>query len=76
MDTRRALDKFVAEANIGCLRMQLATQIDEPKRSTMLRLLVDEQTKLAALIASGDSQRGGLTCLIVTGPSRFRPTGA
>jgi len=44
------MDKTVARLNIEHLRKQLATEIDETKRSTMRRILAEEEAKLAALL--------------------------
>ena len=43
------MDKFIARANIAHLRNKLINEQDETTRQTLLRLLADEQAKLAAL---------------------------
>jgi hypothetical protein len=43
------MDKFIARANISHLRDKLATEQDEAKRQMLLRLLAEEQAKLATL---------------------------
>jgi hypothetical protein len=43
------MDKFIARANISHLREQLVNEHDETRRQTLLRLLAEEQDKLAAL---------------------------
>jgi hypothetical protein len=44
------MDKLVAQLNIEHLRKRLATETDESKRQMMLRLLSEEEAKLAALL--------------------------
>jgi hypothetical protein len=44
-----AMDKTVARLNIEHYRKSLATEQDETKRQTLMRLLAEEQCKLAAL---------------------------
>ncbi len=44
------MDKLVARLNIEHLRTQLATETDETKRSTMQRILAQEEAKLATLL--------------------------
>jgi len=43
------MDKTIARLNIEHFRKKLATEQDERKRLTILRLLVEEEAKLAAL---------------------------
>ena len=43
------MDRFIARHNIEHFRNQLATETDETKRQMILRLLADEEAKLAAL---------------------------
>ena len=43
------MDRFVARQNIEHYRRQLACEEDETKRQMLLRLLADEEAKLAAL---------------------------
>ena len=44
-----AMDKTVALLNIDHYRKMLATEHDETKRQTLLRLLAEEQAKLVVL---------------------------
>ena len=44
------MDKFVATHNIEHYRKKLAEESDEAKRQTLLRLLAEEEAKLAALM--------------------------
>jgi len=48
------VDKLVAQLNIEHFRKQLATETDESKRQTILRLLAEEEAKLAALLDQPD----------------------
>jgi hypothetical protein len=43
------MDKFIARANITHLRDKLADEQDEAKREMLLRLLAEEEAKLATL---------------------------
>ncbi len=43
------MDRFVARQNIDHFRDKLATETDEERREMLLRLLADEEAKLAAL---------------------------
>ena len=43
------MDRFIARHNVEHFRNQLATETDDAKRRTLLRLLADEEAKLAAL---------------------------
>jgi len=43
------MDRFVARLNIEHFRKQLATEQDETRRRELLRLLAEEEAKLAAL---------------------------
>ncbi len=43
------MDKFIARHNIEHYRKLLATELDEAKRREVLRLLAEEEAKLAAL---------------------------
>ncbi len=45
------MDKMVARLNIEHFRKQLDAEKDETKRQMLLRLLDEEQAKLAALIS-------------------------
>lgn len=42
------MDRTVARLNIEHYRKLLATETDEPRRKTLLRLLAEEEAKLAA----------------------------
>jgi hypothetical protein len=42
------MDRMVARLNIEHFRKQLVTEADEAKRQTLLRLLAEEEAKLAA----------------------------
>jgi hypothetical protein len=43
------MDKFVARANIEHFRRKLAAETDETKRQALVRLLAEEEAKLASL---------------------------
>lgn len=43
------MDRTVARLNIEHFRKQLAKNVDEPTRQTLLRLLAEEEAKLAAI---------------------------
>jgi hypothetical protein len=43
------MDRAVARLNIDHFRKLLATETDETKRQSLLRLLAEEEAKLAAL---------------------------
>jgi hypothetical protein len=43
------MDKLVAQLNIEHFRVLLATETDEAKRQTLLRLLAEEEAKLSAI---------------------------
>jgi len=43
------MDRTIARLNIEHCRKKLATEQDETKRQTLMRLLAEEQAKLAAL---------------------------
>jgi hypothetical protein len=45
----RGMDRFVARENIAHLRDKLVTEQDEVKRQSLLRLLAEEEAKLAVL---------------------------
>jgi hypothetical protein len=51
------MDKMVARLNIEHLRNQLATETDKTKRQTMLRILAEEEAKLAGLLNRPDERR-------------------
>ena len=44
------MDKTVARLNIAHYRKLLATEQDEARRQTILRLLAEEEAKLASLL--------------------------
>ncbi len=44
------MDKMVARLNIEHFRKQLAAEEDETRRQTLLRLLAEEEEKLATLL--------------------------
>ncbi len=44
------MDKLVARLNIEHFRKQLETETDEAKRQMLLRLLAEEEAKLAAAL--------------------------
>ena len=43
------MDKMIARLNISHYKIRLVTEQDEAKRQILLRLLAEEQAKLAAL---------------------------
>jgi hypothetical protein len=43
------MEKFIARENIAHLRDKLATEQDEAKRQILLRLLAEQEAKLATL---------------------------
>ena len=43
------MDRFIARANITHLRDKLALEQDETQRQTLMRLLAEEEAKLAKL---------------------------
>ncbi len=43
------MDRMIARLNIAHYREKLASEIDETKRQMLLRLLAEEETKLATL---------------------------
>ena len=50
------MDKLVARLNIEHYRKVLATETDETRRETLIRLLADEEAKLAAIEQSPASK--------------------
>ena len=48
-NNRDAMDKMIARLNISHYKMKLVTEQDEAKRQILLRLLAEEEAKLAAL---------------------------
>jgi hypothetical protein len=51
-----AMDKAIAQLNIAHFREKLETETDETKRQTLLRLLAEEEAKLAALNAAPEQK--------------------
>jgi hypothetical protein len=51
------MDRFVARQNIEHYRRKLATEEDETKREMLLRLLAEEESKLAALGAPPQKEK-------------------
>lgn len=51
------MDKFITRLNIEHYRKKLAAEQDEPKRQALLRLLADEEAKLASLEDTPKSKR-------------------
>ena len=48
-NNRDAMDKMIARLNISHYKMKLVTEQDEAKRQILLRLLTEEEAKLAVL---------------------------
>lgn len=46
------MDEIISRLNIEHFRKKLAEEMEEPKRRTLLRLLAEEEAKLAALGAA------------------------
>jgi hypothetical protein len=53
------MDRTVAQLNIAHYRRKLATEQDETKRQMLLRLLAEEEAKLAALNQPPEGKRCG-----------------
>jgi hypothetical protein len=55
------MDKTIARLNIEHFRKRLAGETDETTRQTLLRLLAEEEAKLASLTRgpTGESKRQG-----------------
>ena len=53
-------DKIIARLNIEHFRRKLATETDETKRQMLLRLIAEEEAKLAALDEPPKRQRRGV----------------
>ena len=53
------MDRTVARLNIEHFRKQLAEEKDEAKRQMLLRLLAEEETKLAAIEKRAQKDRSG-----------------
>ncbi len=51
------MDKTVARLNIEHFRRKLATETDEAQRRVILRLLTEEEAKLAALTAPSEERK-------------------
>jgi len=56
--TASVVDKFVARVNIVHFRKQLAEESDEAKRTMLVRLLAEEEAKLAGLATGPQRGRG------------------
>jgi hypothetical protein len=52
------MDRTVARLNIEHYRRLLSTDLDETKRQTILRLLAEEEAKVAALDRPPDEKKG------------------
>jgi hypothetical protein len=53
------MDGYIARANIEHFRQLLATEADAEKRQLLLRLLAEEEAKLAAANAKSDDRKQG-----------------
>ena len=54
------MDRTVARLNVEHFRHLLAEEMDETKRQSLLRLLAEEEAKLAALMdPTGKRKQGG-----------------
>jgi hypothetical protein len=51
------MDKFVARLNAEHYRKKIATETDEARRQKLLRLLAEEEAKLAAIEAREKEKR-------------------
>jgi hypothetical protein len=51
------MDKFVARLNVEHYRNKIATETDEAQRQKLLRLLGEEEAKLAAIEAREKEKR-------------------
>jgi hypothetical protein len=51
------MDKFVAKANIEHFRKKLAHETNESERQTLMRLLAEEEAKLASIESQRDRKR-------------------
>jgi hypothetical protein len=51
------MDKFVARLNVEHYRKKIATETDEARRQKLLRLLAEEEAKLAAIEAREKEKR-------------------
>jgi hypothetical protein len=52
------MDRTVARLNIEHFRKLLAQETDETKRQTLLRLLAEEEAKLAAMTKPATERKG------------------
>ena len=52
--------EFIAHHNIENFRKALAKEVDENKRLTLLRLIAEEELKLAAALQKNDNKRQDL----------------
>jgi hypothetical protein len=64
------MDKTIARLNIEHYRKSLATEQDETKRQTLMRLLAEEQSKLAALDPPEKKTAQSLASLLPRAPMR------
>jgi len=53
------MDKTIMHLNIEHFRKLLAVEADEPRRGTLLRLLAEEEAKLAAAAAMPRAEKHG-----------------
>jgi hypothetical protein len=53
----RLMDSFVAYLNIEHYRKALASEFDETKRQTLIRLIGDEELKLAEAVQKEDREK-------------------
>ena len=67
------MDRFVANLNIVHFRKQLAEETDETKRLMLVRLLAEEEAKLAGLPSASHHKLGRLTPLPPVGRTHFDP---
>ena len=64
------MDKTVARLNIEHYRKSLAAERDEAKRQTLMRLLAEEQAKVAALDTAREKTAQPLALLLPLAPMR------
>ncbi len=57
-ERRIAMDRTVARLNIEHFQQKLATETDETKRRQILRLLAEEEARLATIEARKERSRG------------------
>jgi hypothetical protein len=56
------MDKTIAQLNIAHLRKVLASDTDESKRRMLLRLLAEEEAKLASLPRASETGKRRSAC--------------